>query len=95
MQQIYLDRNCSIQVRLEFKKSSKSSPYEVQSDRHTNPLYIGHDPWLMGIYAHKILLNGGTLEFKYKILINPSGDPLHPIFEERSQSLQVGAEPSP
>jgi hypothetical protein len=89
MEQIYVDRTGTVQERLSYKKSPKSAPYKVESDRLNNPLYIGHDPTLFGIRAHKILLKGETLEFRYKILSNPQGDPLRAIFEERSQSLQV------
>jgi hypothetical protein len=89
MQQIYVDRTCTIQERLDYKKSPKSAPYKVESDRLTNPLHIGHDPTLFGIHAHKILLKAETFEFKYQILTNPLDDPLRAIFEERSQSIRV------
>lgn len=89
MQQIYVDRTGTVLERLDYKKSPKAAAYKVESDRLTNPLYIGHDPTLFGIRAHKILLKGETLEFRYKILSNPQADPLRAIFEERSQSLLV------
>jgi hypothetical protein len=89
MQQIYVDRTCTVQERIDYKKSPKSAPYQVESDRLTNPLHIGHDPWLMDIYAHEILLKGETLEFTYKILANPSDNPLRAKFEERTQVLQI------
>ncbi len=88
MQQIYVDRASTIEGRLSYKKSSKSAPYQVTMGKHCNPMHIGHDPWLVGLYAEKISLRGNILEFSYRILVN-SDNPLRPIFEERSQSLEV------
>jgi hypothetical protein len=90
MQQLFIDRTGLIRDRLEFKKNPKSAGYQVQSDRGTNPLYIGNEPVVFGIRADKIMLKGNTLEFFYKILVNPFDDPLQARFETRSQSLAVG-----
>jgi hypothetical protein len=89
MQQIYIDRTCTLQERLDYKKSPKSAAYKVESDRLTNPLHIGHDPWLMDIYAHRIFLKAEGLEFTYRVLVNPSADPRCARFEDRTQVLEV------
>lgn len=89
MQQLFIDRTCSIHDRLEFKKNTKSAIYKVQSDRHTNPLYIGDDPIIFGIRADKIVLKGDALKFEYKILANPLEGAGQARFEKRSQVLTV------
>ena len=90
MRQTYIDRRASIEHRLAFKKSPRSDPYQVMMGRHMNPLHIGHDPFLVGIYAHKIALNGNSLDFTFRILVSVDQN-LVPTFEDRQQSITVAA----
>ena len=53
-------------------------------------MHCGHEPYLVGIYAHKIALRDGQLKFTYKIATNRDKGPMNVKFEERQQSLEVG-----
>lgn len=88
MRQMYSDRAYAIAERLKYKKSPNSAPYQVMKGLYMSPLHIGHDPWLVGIYANRVLLKGDAIEFTYRILTN-SDDPLNPRLEDRTQSLLV------
>ena len=90
MRQTFVDRWASVQDRLTFNKSPKSWPYQIMVGRHCNPMHIGDDPYLVGLYAHEIMLDGSNLTFSYRILTNVN-EKLVPTFEERQQSLVVAA----
>ena len=90
MRQLYADSKLAIEDRLHYKKHPHDGPYQVSRGPHHNPMHVGHNPWLMGIYADKIELSGNSLTFTYKILVNPDELPLQkPRFENRQQTLPV------
>jgi hypothetical protein len=92
MEQIYVDRFASLRERLSYKKKSKKSPiaavFKAMRDIYNNTIHVGHEPFYVGIRAHKITLKGNVLEFWYKIAANVE-DPHNPKFEDRCQSLVV------
>lgn len=90
LQQSYVDRFATIDEKLHFKKNPKFRPFSVLVDIHGGPMSIGHGPFYFAIYARKIVCEGNCLTFYYKIAANRD-DPLNPVFEERAQSLPIGA----
>ncbi len=85
-----MDRHGSIQERLEYKKSRKATAYSPMMDGYGGVMHCGHEPHLVGIYAKKIVLQDGQLEFTYRIVTNRDKGPLDVKFEDRQQSLVVG-----
>lgn len=88
MEQLYTDRHASLSERLRYKKNPKLPMFRAIVDLYNGPIHVGHDPFLVGLYAHKITLDGNVLGFQYKIATNRD-DPFNPVFEDRFQSLQV------
>lgn len=91
IEQLYVDSHCSIRERLQYKKTRKSAAYTPQLDDYGGVMHCGHDPFLVGIYAHKILLRESTLQFVYRIVVGRSESSLQASYEERQQSLAVDA----
>src|SRR6185312_139323 len=56
LRQIYVDNHLSLQERLSYRRSPNSAPYQVMKGLHCNPLHIGHEPSLIGIHAHSMVL---------------------------------------
>jgi hypothetical protein len=88
MQQRYVDEHGSIGEKLSYKKSRRFVPFEIMRGMHANPLMIGHDPFFVGIYADQVIVEGGKLEFVYKILVSVDEKSV-PRFERRQQTLAV------
>jgi hypothetical protein len=90
IEQLYIDRHGSIRERLEYKKSRKAAAYTPMMDGYGGVMHCGHEPYLVGVRARKIVLRDGQLEFTYLIATNRDKGPLEVKFEERQQSLAVG-----
>lgn len=90
VEQLYMDRHGSIRERLEYKKSRKAAAYSPMLDGYGGVMHCGHEPHLVGIYAQKIVLRDGQLEFTYRIATNRDKGSLNMKFEEQQQSLAVG-----
>jgi hypothetical protein len=88
LEQLYVDRFCSVRAQLKYKKSRKYAAWPIKIDRYGLGMRCGHDPCFLGIYARKILLTGNILEYEYKI-VEVAGDPRHVVFQIRRQSLTV------
>jgi hypothetical protein len=90
MRQLYIDRTASIAERLYYKKQRKAAGPTVMRGPHHNPMHIGDDPFLVGIYAHRIWLSDSVLTLNYKILINPGSHLTErPVFADRQKSLCI------
>ncbi len=90
VEQLHIDRYGSVRERLEYKKSRKAAAYTPMFDGYGGVMHCGHEPHLVGIYARKIVLQDGRLEFTYRIATNRGKGPMNVKFEERQQSLAVG-----
>jgi hypothetical protein len=88
MEQLYVDRFCSIRAQLVYKKSRKYALCPTTIDRHSPGMHCGHDPGFIGIYARKILLMGDVLEYEYRI-VAVTDNPRQLVFETKRQSLRV------
>jgi hypothetical protein len=88
LEQLYVDRFCSIRAQLSYKKSRKYAAWPIKIDRYGLGMRCGHDPCFLGIYARKILLTGNILEYEYKI-VEVSDDPRHIVFQLKRQFLAV------
>jgi hypothetical protein len=88
LEQLYVDRFCSIRAQLIYKKSRKYAAWPTRIDRYGLGMRCGHDPCFFGIYARKILLMGDILEYEYKI-VEVTDDPRHLMFQTKRQSLTV------
>ena len=88
LEQLYVDRFCSIRAQLKYKKSRKYAEWPIKIDRYGLGMRCGHDPCFLGIYAREILLTGNILEYKYKI-VEVEDDPRHIVFQIKRQSLTV------
>jgi hypothetical protein len=88
LEQLYVDRFCSIRAQLFYKKSRKYAAWPIKIDRYCLGMRCGHDPCFFGIYAQKILLTGNILEYEYKI-VEVADDPRHLVFKTKRQSLTV------
>src|ERR1700722_282485 len=88
LEQLYVDRFCSIRAQLMYKKSRKYAAWPIKIDRYGLSMRCGQDPCLFGIYARKIVLTGNILEYEYKI-VEVSEDPRHLVFQIRRKSLTV------
>jgi hypothetical protein len=89
VEQLHIDPHGSIRERLEYKQSRKVAAYNTMLDGFGGVMRCGHEPHLTGIYAHKIVLRKGQLEFTYRIATNRNKGPLEVTFEERPQSIAV------
>jgi len=90
LEQLYVDRFCSIRAQLNYKKSRKYAAWPIKLDRYGLGMRCGQDPCFLAIYARKILLTGNILEYEYKI-VEVSDDPRHIVFQIKRQSLTVNA----
>ena len=90
VEQLYIDRYGSIRERLEYKKSRKAAAYTPMLDGFGGVMHCGHEPYLIGIRAHRIVLRDGQLEFTYRIVTNRDKGPMDVKYEERQQALAVG-----
>jgi hypothetical protein len=88
MEQLYVDRFCSIRAQLVYKKSRKFALCPTTIDRYGLGMHCGHDPGFVGIYARKILLKGDVLEYEYRI-VAVTDHPRHLVFETKRQTLTV------
>jgi hypothetical protein len=88
LEQLYVDRFCSIRAQLIYKKSRKYTAWPIKIDRYGLGMRCGQDPCFFGIYARKILLKGNTLEYEYKF-VEVADDPRHIVFQIKRQSLTV------
>ena len=88
LEQLYVDRFCSIRSQLIYKKSRKYAAWPIKIDRYGLGMRCGHDPCFFGIYARKILLTGNILEYEYKV-VEAAEDPRHVAFQIKRQSLTV------
>jgi len=88
LEQLYVDRFCSIRAQLSYKKSRKYAAWPVKIDRYGLGMQCGHDPCFLAIYARKILLAGNILEYEYQI-VELADDPRHIVFQIKHQSLTV------
>jgi hypothetical protein len=88
LEQLYVDRFCSIRAQLAYKKSRRSAAWPIKIDRYGLSMRCGHDPCFFGIYARKILLTGNNLEYEYKI-VEVADDPRHLVFQLKNESLTV------
>jgi hypothetical protein len=89
IEQLCVDRSSSIVERMEYKKSRKSARHTPMLDG--NIIHCGHEPWLIGYYAHKTAVKDGVLEFSYRIVVRRTPNPLNFEFEERRQCISVDA----
>jgi hypothetical protein len=88
LEQLYVDRFCSIRAQLIYKKSRKHAAWPIKIDRYGLGMRCGNDPCFFGIYARKILLTGNILEYEYK-MVEVADDPRHILFQIKRQSLTV------
>jgi hypothetical protein len=88
LEQLYVDRFCSIRAQLNYKKSRKYAAWPIKIDRYGLGMRCGRDPCFLGIYARKILLTGNILEYEYKI-VEVSDDPRQIVFQLKRQFLTV------
>jgi hypothetical protein len=92
LEQLYVDRFCSILAQLIYKKSRKYAAWPTRIDRYGLGMRCGHDPCFFAIYARKILLRGNLLEFEYKI-VEVAEEPRQLLFQTKRQSLTVNVLP--
>jgi hypothetical protein len=88
LEQLYVDRFCSIRAQLMYKKSRKHAAWPIKMDRYGLGMRCGYDPCFFGIYARKILLTGNILEYEYKI-VEVADDPRHLVVRTKRESLIV------
>jgi len=90
LEQLYVDRFCSVPAQLFYKKSRKYAAWPIKIDRYGLGMRCGHDPCFFGIFARKILLMGNILEYEFKI-VEVADNPRHIVFKVKRQSLTVNA----
>ena len=88
MEQTFIDRFCSIESRLAYKKSRKSYALDPLVDPYSQIIHLGHGPILTGIPARHVVLKDDVLEISYRIAVDRS-DPFNPLWEGRSVLLPV------
>lgn len=88
MEQLYVDRFCSIETRIAYKKSRKSVSEKPIIDKFNQTIHLGYGPILIGIPAQQVALKNDVLEVSYKIAVDRS-DPFNPVWERRSMSLAI------
>lgn len=86
--QLYIDRNASIQGKINFKKKPSEWPSRVQYD----PLYkyfmwCGHDPIYEAIYCDKLSLAGSILIYTHRVFLG-ADEPLKPKFKTVTKEIQ-------
>lgn len=90
MEQLYVDRFCSIETRIAYKKSRKSFAAKPIVDTYSQIIHLGHGPFLIGIPVQQVALKNDALEVSYKIAVDRS-DPFNPIWERRTMTLAVNS----
>lgn len=90
MEQLYVDRFCSIDLRIAYKKSRMGLAIEPLIDPCCQTIHLGYGPILVGIPAYQVSLKNDVLEVSYKIAVDRS-DPLNLIWERRSISLALNS----
>jgi hypothetical protein len=88
VEQLHVDRHCSIQTKISYKKSKKSVHVTNFFDPYSRIIHCGDDPIIIAIPAKEIYLQHGTLTFSYRIAVDRS-DPFNPKFEDRIQTVVV------
>jgi hypothetical protein len=88
LEQLYIDRNCSIRAQLIYKKSRKHAAWPTRIDRYGLGMRCGDDPCFFAIYARKILLTGNMLEYEYKI-VEAAEAPRHLALQTKRHSLNL------
>lgn len=88
MEQLYVDRFCSIVTRIAYKKSRKGFSVKPIIDTYSQTIHLGDGPILVGISVHQVTLTNDVLEISYKIAVDRS-DPFNPIWERRSMTLAL------
>ncbi|MBL8261568.1 MAG: hypothetical protein JNM58_04015 [Xanthomonadaceae bacterium] len=88
IEQLYVDRHGSIRERLEYKKSPKNYPYRTHVGLYSGVMHCGQSPVLHAVYAHKISLKDGLLDFTYKVLVREESGHI-PVFEDRRRTIAV------
>lgn len=56
MEQLYVDRFCSIETRIAYKKSRKSFAEKLFIDTYSQVIHLGHGPFLVGIPVQQVAL---------------------------------------
>lgn len=85
-----MDRFCSIESRLDHKRSHKNFAVKPLIDPYSQTIHLGHGPFLVGIPARQIALKNDVLDVSYKSAVDRS-DPFNPVWEIRSISLALGS----
>jgi hypothetical protein len=88
VEQLYVDRFCSIRGQLTYKKSRKYAAYPAAIGRYGLSVHCGHEPRFFGVYARDILLKGNVLEYEYRVVVIADNPP-HLLLETRRQSLTI------
>jgi hypothetical protein len=88
LEQLYVDRFCSIRAQLMYKKCRRYAAWPIKIDRYGLSMRCGHDPCFFAIYARKILLTGNMLEYEYGS-VEVTDDPRHLVFQIKRESLTV------
>lgn len=88
MEQLYVDRFCSIETRIAYKKTRKSFVEKPIIDTYNQTIHLGYGPFFVGISAHQIALKNDVLEVSYRIAVDRS-DPFNPTWERRSILLAL------
>ena len=88
LEQLYIDRFCSIRAQLSYKKSRKFAAWPTRIDRYGLGMHCGNDPRFFAIYARKILLTGTLLEYEYRI-VEIADDPRRLVYQTKRRSLTV------
>ncbi|WP_127806153.1 hypothetical protein [Hydrogenophaga sp. NH-16] len=88
MEQLYVDRFCSIEARIAYKKSRKNFAADPFIDAYSQIIHLGSGPFLVGIPVQQVALMNDVLEVSYKIAVHRP-DPFNPKWESRSMSLAL------
>lgn len=90
VEQLYVDRFCSIRVQLIYKKSRKYALHPATIGRYGLSVHCGHEPSFVGVLARDIRLKGNVLEYEYRVVVNAEDRP-RVLLEIRRQSLTIDA----
>ena len=90
LEQLYVDRQGSIDERIAYKKRPKSWPYPVTlpDPRFGQVMMCGHEPEMWACYCHEMALDGSQLSYKFKILRSVEDD-LCATFKEVEECASV------
>lgn len=87
MEQMYAERFALMDEPVSTGRRPRRPRFMAQKDALYGAIYVGHLPVYIGTYAHRMRVNGATLEFWYRI--STRGDPCRPVFEDRHQLLSI------